>query len=248
MTVQQKDIIQIPISQNNILWAAETAIRKLPHTFRGFQTSRMILDNLFQGDLAKNALIDYLTNQGKTITNEYDSIRTDYFMQANSNGYVFLENGKRVEVNSSKVPNLNHSLSYRLQNYDLKVTAQDTNGVWTFPKDLPYDISYQLYFETDKNYVPSNYQQLLTAIQQSYKNNNNNINFNNIQPLISQLIIDLEVKNRFASTLYGYAQTTPQNIEQIRQNNITNGLSPTWSYPNVTREWWICKLKDCSPI
>lgn len=237
MTVQNSDIIQIPISQNNILWAAETAIRKLPYTYRGFQTNRMILDNLFQGDLAKNALIDYLTSQGKTITNEYDQIRTDNFMQPNSNGYVFLENGNRVEVNSSKVPNLNHTVSYRLQNYDLKVTA-DNNG----PTGLPYDISYQLYFETDKDYVPSNYQQLITAIQQAYRNNNN------IQPLISQLIVDLEVQNRFASTLYGYAKTTPQDIEQIRKNNITNGISPTWSYPNATREWWVCKLKDCFPI
>ena len=106
--------------------------------------------------MAKNALIEYLSNTGQTITDEYDRMRTDNFTSANTQGYVFRQNGLRVEVNSSKTPNLSHSHQQRLNWYDLKVTAGENGVIHTYPNQLPYDISYQLYFETDKNiYLPN---------------------------------------------------------------------------------------------
>ncbi|ACJ82145.1 MULTISPECIES: hypothetical protein [Bacillus cereus group] len=247
MAVTINDIVHIPISNENIRWAATTAILKFPYTSQGFANGRPILDNLFQGDLAKNALITYLMHRGFNITNEYDRVRTDNFTLHNPQGYDFSQNDLRVEVNSSKVPHLNRDLAYRLRWYDLKVTAYDNYNNVTMPLDLPYDIAYQLYFETDVNYVPRNYANLLTAVNTVFEDGilyNENV----LNALIDQLIVDLEVDDRYTNTLSGYAKTTPQDIENIRLNNQNNRQSQTWNHGRGVRNYWNCKLQDCVPM
>lgn len=243
MVVTTADIIRIPISTANIQWAAETAIKKFQHTHQGFRGPRNVLDELFQGDLAKNALISYLTNNGQLITDEYDRVRNDNFTMPNNYGYVFFENGLRVEVNSSKAPNLNHSIQQRLSWYDLKVTAGDNGVIHTMPHQLPYDISYQMYFETDKNQQLPNYNRLCNAITGADLTDPQVLT-----QLINQLIIDLDVANRYQYNLLGYARVTPTIIENIRLRNQANGQNTTWSFPGATRDFWVCKLRDCDPI
>ena len=62
---------------------------------------------------------------GYTITDEYDRNRQDNFRRYNTQGYVFKMNGRRVEVNSSKIPNIYNTPSEIIQHCDLKVTFKD---------------------------------------------------------------------------------------------------------------------------
>lgn len=236
MPVYAHQIVKIPISEANILWAAETALKKLPHTDRGFDASRNMLDNLFQGDLAKNALIDYLTNLGYNITDEYDRVRNDNFNRFNNRGYVFKMNENRVEVNSSKLPNGYNTPASIINNLDLKVTYKDRFNNLTYPSDLKYEYSFQLYFHINPD-NRTDYQGILDHIRAR--------NYNEITDLIPLLIEELDVYNRYVDNLYGYCYVTPMRVEEIRQQNIMLGRDPYWNFPRADHTWWRCPISEC---
>lgn len=236
MSVQAHQIVRIPISVANILWAAETALKKLPHTDLGFDATRNMLDNLFQGDVAKNALIDYLANLGYNITDEYDRVRTDNFNRFNNRGYVFRMNEDRVEVNSSKLPNGYNTPANIIQDLDLKVTYQDRFNNLIYPNDLNYEYSFQLYFHINHD-NRTDYQGILNEIRAR--------NYNEITDLVPQLIEELDVYNRYAGNLYCYCYVTPTRIEEIRQQNERLGRDVHWTFPRANHTWWKCPISEC---
>ena len=90
MVVRIRDLVALPLSRQAISWAVTTATQKIIQTDRGFVRRGLaqILQNTFQGDLVKNAFIEWLKSQGIPETRiwEYDRVRS-HFRSWNRLGY-----------------------------------------------------------------------------------------------------------------------------------------------------------------
>lgn len=241
MPVTLTDIQQIPISYSNLRWAAFTAIRKLPYTASGMlPRKRMkILDNIFQGDLAKSALINNLISAGVNITQEYDRVRTDNYRYANRLGYHFIANNSKIDVNSSRIP-AGYTRHRIINSLDIKVTAQGSaKRPITLPLDLPFDIAVQMYFHTDRiiddgiSDTELNLFSTVTSVE---------------DPLIDSILNRLYVQDRYMDNLYGYGWASNGDIEQFRINNSATGMPTTWSIQGYDREYWKCPIGLSNPF
>jgi len=107
-----------------------------------------LLDNIYMGDIAKNALVSYLRSHSISVI-DYDEIRTDNFMEHDP-GWDF-KIGKKmitVEVKSSIPPN-NEPKSNLIKYRDIKITASHDKGkTWIKPEDIDSNIHIQIYFYT----------------------------------------------------------------------------------------------------
>nr|WP_086312672.1 hypothetical protein [Enterococcus sp. 7F3_DIV0205]OTN84681.1 hypothetical protein A5821_000610 [Enterococcus sp. 7F3_DIV0205] len=150
MTVNINDIKKMNISSDALRWAAETSLMKLPYTYNGFvsRSKNEIIDNLFRGDLAKSAVIEYLASIGKNISDEYDSVRNDNFrfpMSDIGRRHHFMMDNYKVELNSSKLPpQISYINDNRLLEKDIKITHNNNDQIE--PIFLGYDIVMQLYY------------------------------------------------------------------------------------------------------
>ena len=106
--MKMQDIIVLPVDDGIINKTVNNAIKKYDYTINNLSYSRTPveqLDNIYMGDLAKNALVAYFRNQ-RIVVEDYDEIRTDNF-QDHDPGWDF-KLGKhklRCEVKSSIPPN-----------------------------------------------------------------------------------------------------------------------------------------------
>nr|WP_304219963.1 hypothetical protein [Fredinandcohnia onubensis] len=240
MPVTVANLINIPVSNAAIRWAAYTSLKKFPHTSQGIRPRPplVILDNLFQGDLAKSALIEYFLVNSVAITQEFDRVRTDNFVNYNTQGFHFIANNSRIEVNSSNIPS-GDTVSSAIQR-DIKVTASN-GGPITYPLALPFDITVQLYFDTQPNRITNqyNYQQLVALANEVQSPEDE---------ALDAVVNALNANVRYSHNLIGYGWATTTDIDQIRLNNVRNGRPTTWSYPNNSRTYWRCKIQDTNPF
>ena len=152
MVVRLRDLIGLPVSRQAINWAVTTSTQKVNQTDTGFVRRGLarILQNTFQGDLAKNAFIEWLQSQGIARSRiwEYDRVRP-HFRSWNRLRYqakVTKGNGYEVtiDVNSSMPPH-NESDRLIINNYDVKVTAGSRRNNLTDPLRLRSELHVQIY-------------------------------------------------------------------------------------------------------
>lgn len=152
------DITILPITEDIINKTVCNAIKKYDYTINNLSYNRTPveqLDNIYMGDLAKNALVAYFRNQGIEVE-DYDEVRTDNF-QGHDPGWDFKLGPHKLkcEVKSSIPPN-NESDADIIDKRDIKVIAShDKNNTGSIikPEDLDCDLHFQIYFraKTYKN-------------------------------------------------------------------------------------------------
>lgn len=234
MTVNISDIKKMNISSAALRRAAETSLMKLPYTHNGFvkRSKNEIIDNLFRGDLAKLAIIEYLISIGKNISDEYDSVRIDHFQYPMSNvgrKHHFKMDNFKVELNSSKLPpKISYINDNRLLEKDIKITHNNKNQVE--PIFLGYDIVMQLYYDLgNRDFVFS----LSTNDISFIENTSIDLSLRVDRLLNSVSINSLE--------LYFFAFVTEDKLRELSY------FGDLWSFANADRKFYSCKMKDCIP-
>ena len=147
----EKDVIQLPVRLDIIEKTMRNVVLKYDNTKKTEMYDRTpveLLDNLYMGDIAKNALLAYLIDQGVTGIIDYDEVRTDAFKNPDP-GWDFIVGSRKlkVEVKSSIPPN-QESVSNIIKYRDIKITACHDKGnpLWIMPLDQESYIHVQVYF------------------------------------------------------------------------------------------------------
>lgn len=240
MTINDRDIVTIPISRSVIDRAAYTAGKKFSTTATGFinREAIVILEDIFRGDLAKLALIEYLESNGVNNIEDYDRVRTDNFLEPNNREWHFRttrnQNLVRVEVNSSQKPR-NYTIDRIINELDIKINAGNEN-VEILPLNHTYDIAVQLYYYD----IP---------LRSRYYNQQqifNNLNVSDDQ-IGSRVVKMLNLYTRF-DNIYAYAWRSMQEVDLIRRENIALGNNAKWSFYNSNRLFWKCPIRESNTI
>mgnify|MGYP000528454652 CR=1 FL=1 len=104
----EDDIIELPVTEEIIDKTMRNTAKKYNYTCKGLMYDRTpveLLDNIYMGDIAKNALVDYLRLHSELEVIDYDDIRTDNFQEHDPGWDFLLGNDKfKVEVKSSIPP------------------------------------------------------------------------------------------------------------------------------------------------
>ena len=119
-----QDVIEIPVSDACIEKTMRNVVRKIVYTRRNNIYQRELkqqFEELFRGDLAKNAIIEYLTCQGVNGIIDYDEIRDDDFQ--NPDRWDFKVGNRTVEVRSS-IPTNMEDRGTVIRNRDIKIICQ----------------------------------------------------------------------------------------------------------------------------
>jgi len=104
----EHDVFYLPVSDAVCEKTMKNVVKKYDNTNKTDMYDRTpveLLDNLYMGDIAKNALLDFLLKSGVTDIIDYDDVRIDNFTNPDP-GWDFIV-GKRklkVEVKSSIPP------------------------------------------------------------------------------------------------------------------------------------------------
>lgn len=221
------DVIILPFTPAILGKTATNTIRKYSHTHRTLMYGRTpveLLDNIFMGDLAKNALLEYLRPVCNNPIIDYDEIRTDNFEAADP-GWDFKvgNNLIKVEVKSSTPPN-NENHAAIINSRDIKITASHDNGnTWIQPQTLESEIHVQIYFYA-----------------RPYRNG-----YDNFQTLYNDLIAD---PNRIHTIINSNKYNHPLFFGWNTKENIiryANTLQPnTWTFSWTTRVYWRCPINE----
>ena len=225
MTIQ--DISELPVSTAVCEQTMRNVVKKFDNTIVADMYNRTpveLLDNLYMGDLAKNALLDFL--QGSRVPNiiNYDDIREDDFVNPDL-GWDFIAGIKelKVEVKSS-IPTLQESREDIIHNRDIKITAchDKNNPQWIFPLEQESDIHVQIYFyATPYKEGYNSFEQLSEDINADWRNVGRIINHTKYnQPLF-------------------FGWNTKQEIEQYTNHDIKTG---TWTFRGTNRQYWKCPI------
>lgn len=222
------DVFELPVSQAVINKTMQNVVKKYNYTYRSLMYQRTpveLLDNLYMGDLAKNALYDYLIKKCNHDVIDYDEIRTDNFENADPGWDLKVGNLKlKVEIKSSIPPN-NESRLDIINKRDIKVTASHDKGrTWINPKEIESDIHVQIYFYA-KSYRNgySNFEALSNVISADYSKVRQIINADKYN---KPLFFGFTTKKLIISHL----DSLPQNER-------------TWTFSWTHRIYWKCPIK-----
>lgn len=223
----EQDIIEIPVTQEVITKTLQNTARKYRYTYEALMYNRTpveLLDNIYMGDLAKNALIAYLRERSSLEIVDYDEIRTDNFMEHDP-GWDFTLGKKKVtvEVKSSIPPN-NESRSNLIQYRDIKITASHDNGqTWIMPENIESNLHIQVYFyaKSYRNGYDS-FKRLASDISKNYQIIDKIINASKYN---HPLFLGWSSKKRIIE----FHNTLPDK---------------TWTFSWTSRIYWRCPIKD----
>lgn len=184
-----------------------------------------LLDNLYMGDFAKNALYGYLANNCKKRIIDYDEIRTDNF-EGHDPGWDLMVDGcnLKIEIKSSTPPNDENRYNI-INKRDIKITAShDKGATWISPENIESDIHVQVYFYA-KPYKKGfdNFEDLENAITRNYTEVRNIIN-----------------ASKYNSPLFFGYNTKDKIIEHL--NSLPDG-NRTWTFSWTRRIYWKCPIK-----
>lgn len=149
--MKTSDILILPTDDAIRRKTAENVVRKYNNTDISLMYDRSpveLLDNLYMGDIAKNALAAYLRKHCSTPVTDYDEIRTDDFTEPDGGWDLMVGNsGIKAEVKSS-IPPGNEADADIIARRDIKITAalDKENPVWIRPSQLESRIHIQIYF------------------------------------------------------------------------------------------------------
>jgi len=225
--MNSNDVIKLPVTKEVTNKTITNTIRKYEYTHKSLMYNRTpveLLDNIFMGDMAKNALFDYLRTRCTSLIIDYDEIRTDNFKEADG-GWDFKvgNNLIKVEVKSS-IPTRHENIQEIINKRDIKITASHNNGAsYNEPENLESEIHAQIYFYA-----------------KAYKNG-----YDSFDKLLNDLTANPQVINsiinsaKYNEPLF-FGWNTKQNIIKYR-----NTLKfPTWTFPGTKRIYWKCPISD----
>lgn len=220
------DVFTLPVDDFIIDKTAVNTIKKYNFTNKSLMYNRTpveLLDNLYMGDIAKNALFAYLKSRCSTDIIDYDEIRTDEFENPDP-GWDFLvgNGGIKVEVKSSIPPN-GEDLQSIIDNRDIKITASHDKGrTMIIPENLESGIHVQIYFYA-KPY--KNGYATFEGLSDVLNNDNSKIHS----------IIN---SSKYNSPLF-FGYNTKKNVI-----NFSQTLKPrTWTFSWTERLYWRCPIK-----
>lgn len=223
------DIFELPVSREVIEKTLRNTVKKFNFTCRALMYSRTpveLLDNLYMGDMAKNALYDYLVKHCNCPVIDYDEVRTDNF-QNHDPGWDLLVGNKKIKVEiKSSIPPKNESREDIVRLRDIKITASHDEGrTWINPNDLESDIHVQVYFYA-----------------KAYKNGYNS--FQELSALISKdmwKVREIINSDKYNSPLF-FGYNTKENI--IKHLESLPRERRTWTFSWTHRIYWKCPIID----
>ncbi len=231
MTVN--DVFQLPVSQAVIDKTMRNVVKKYNYTYKALMYQRTpveLLDNLYMGDLAKNALFDYLHAHCTTNILDYDDIRTDNFQSADPGWDMLVGNSKiKLEVKSSIPPN-GELYSDIISKRDVKITASHDKGQhFIMPAQIESELHVQIYFYA-KTYKKGydDFQALSDVVTNDYHQVGNIINASKYN---NPLFFGYTTK----SILINYLNTLPVN-------------NRTWTFSWTNRLYWRSPIKDAGNL
>jgi hypothetical protein len=223
-TVQ--DVFVLPINREIIGKTIDNVVKKFSFTRLNSikkRTPLELLDNLVQGDLAKNSLLWQLRRQ-KICLLDYDEIRTDDFREPDPDWDMCTPDEKTfIEVKSSLPPDYLKKGKEKFSNrivdeLDIKLTAESNKQNLIPPQQLKADIHIQVYYNADR------------------LDKKNSINdFNKIKRTIGtnpESMLDL---TRFKERLvkpYFFGFSAREEIEEYLEYLEKKGQPQTWEYEN----------------
>lgn len=229
MTVN--DVFELPFNDVIVNKTIVNTIKKYRYTSKALMYGRTpveLLDNIFMGDIAKNAIFQHLKDNCTNPVIDYDEIRTDSFKNADP-GWDF-KVGKtkiKVEVKSSIPPN-GESFENIIKLRDIKITASHNNGgSMIAPENLDADIHIQVYFYA-KSYRKGydDFNKLYTAISSN--------------PDLVKTIINV---NKYAKPLF-FGWSTKDEIINYKKTLKPN----TWTFSWTSRIYWRCPISKAHNI
>ena len=222
------DVIKLPVRPDIIEKTMKNVVLKYDNTNKDEMYDRTpveLLDNLYMGDIAKNALFAYLVDQGVTNIIDYDEVRIDEFKNPDPGWDFIVGNRKlKVEVKSSIPPN-QESISSIIRYRDIKITAchDKRNPQWIMPLDQESYIHVQVYFYAQPfKRGFDTFEDLSRVINQDWRN--------------IESIIKAEKYN--FPLFFGW--NTKLEIEKYTNHDIKNG---TWTFDWTKRIYWKCPIR-----
>ncbi|MDR0667535.1 MAG: hypothetical protein LBF90_02820 [Prevotellaceae bacterium] len=219
------DVLTLPVSPEIVAKTSANVIRKYLFTNPSLMYGRTpvgLLDNLYMGDLAKNALLSQLRSQCIQPIIDYDEVRDDQFHWPDP-GWDFKagRQGLKIEVKSS-IPPHGENRESLVRQRDIKITASLDNGQsWIQPADIESDIHVQIYFYA-KPY------------QRGYET------FETLQKILlddpSQLHQIIHSQKYDRPLFFGW-NTKTKLVEYSQTLN-----PPTWTFERTSRIYWRCPL------
>lgn len=221
------DIITLPFTKAILEKTAANTIQKYSHTHKSLMYGRSpveLLDNIFMGDLAKNALLEYLRMHCNNPLIDYDEIRTDNFKEHDPGWDIKAGNRQiKMEIKSSIPPQGDDNISI-IDARDIKITASHDKGqTWIAPETIESYIHVQVYFYA-KPYVKGYdsfdvlYRELLLHPEKIYE------------------ILNTE---KYKEPLF-FGWTSKKKII-----HYVNTLKPnTWTFLKSERIYWRCPIKE----
>ncbi len=221
------EVYSLPVSPEIALKTAINTIKKFSHTQRALMYGRTpveLLDNIYMGDIAKNALLDFLRLNCSTPVIDYDDLRTDHFTLPDPGWDFKVGNAAiKVEIKSSTPPNKeNREAIINLR--DIKITASHDKGkTWIDPASLESEIHVQIYFEARpyKNGFDS-----IEALQKALNENPSSI---------TEIINAGKYNNPL---FFGW------NFKEKIMHYANTLAPPTWSFSWTNRIYWRCPIKE----
>ena len=236
MVVRRGDIIVLPLSRKAITFAAWTATQKVNRTDRGFARRNLaqILQNTFQGDLAKNAFTEWLLSQGIPFNRiwEYDEVRP-HFRSYNPEGYqlkVTKNNGHEVTIDvNSSMPRRNQTDQYIIDNFDVKVTAGSRGKSLRDPLQLRAEVHVQIYVRPNVEMTEIEPEELRDALLAE-------------ETRATERILQIRQAYR-GDILFGFAWATRNDVDRFKRQFERRGETPTWGFWRFSRIYWKCPIK-----
>ncbi len=150
MNIHQVTIL--PLSRYTEEKTESNVLKKYKHTYTTMMYRRTpveLLENLYMGDLAKNALLEYLRPRCSHSITDFDEVRSDRFLLPDPGWDMKVGKAQvKLEVKSSIPPN-QESPDDIIRLRDIKITASHDNGkTWIKPEEIESEIHVQVYFFT----------------------------------------------------------------------------------------------------
>lgn len=218
------EVQALPFNEEIVAKTIQNTVKKYKYTKKELMYRRTpveLLDNIFMGDLAKNALLYYLKTKTNTPIFDYDDLRTDAFKKPDPNwDFYFLLNEKQIKAEvKSSIPTRNESPENVIKNRDIKITASHDNGKnWLQPTDLEAILHFQIYFYGVKTYRNGfdDFDKLYAEIAE--------------KPNRIRQILKIE---KYKKPLF-FGWCSKKEIQHFK-----NTLSPnTWTFPSTKRIYW----------
>lgn len=221
------DVVVLPFGGQILKKTAMNAIRKYSHTSTSMMYNRTpveLLDNIFMGDLAKNALLEWLKPRCNSNITDYDEVRTDNFKEPDP-GWDFIAGNKQLKAEvKSSIPTHNENYNRIITLRDIKITASHDKGLtWIDPKTLESDIHIQIYFYAK-------------PWKNGYSNFDNLAHDLNTNPGLIHSVINTK---KYSEPLF-FGWNIKKNIIAYSEK-LDN---PTWSFDKTSRIYWKCPIKE----